>query len=193
EAIRPAGETFATPGQLSGQLDAEEFKLYELIWKRTVASQMEDAKGQSMKVTVAGQASSGENVEFSATGRTITFPGFLKAYEDQGAAKNDDENRLPQLAEGDELNVAEVTVDGHSTNPPARYTEASWVKKMEDLGIGRPSTYASIIKTIQDRGYVVSRGNALVPSWVAFAGHGLLAGRFEEFADFEFTAALEHE
>src|SRR5699024_7662054 len=142
------------------------------------------AKGPSMKVTLARQASSGEDVEFSATGRTITFPGFLKAYEDQGAAKNDNENRLPQLAEDDELNVAEVTVDGHATIPPARYTEASLVKKMEDLGIGRPSTYASIIKTIQDRGYVLSRGNALVPSWVAFAVVGLLESHFTELVDF---------
>lgn len=193
EAIRPAGETFATPGQLSGQLDAEEFKLYELIWKRTVASQMEDAKGQSMKLTVAGEASTGESVEFSATGRTITFPGFLKAYEDQASAKNEDENRLPQLEQGDDLDVAEVTVDGHSTNPPARYTEASLVKKMEDLGIGRPSTYASIIKTIQDRGYVVSRGNALVPSWVAFAVVGLLESHFTELVDFDFTSSMEDE
>ena len=193
EAIRPAGETFATPGQLSAQLDAEEFKLYELIWKRTVASQMEDAKGQSMKLTVAGQASTGEDVEFSATGRTITFPGFLKAYEDQVSAKNDDDNRLPQLDQGDDLDVAEVTVDGHSTNPPARYTEASLVKKMEDLGIGRPSTYASIIKTIQDRGYVVSRGNALVPSWVAFAVVGLLESHFTELVDFDFTSSMEDE
>src|SRR5699024_9126055 len=152
---------------------------------------MEDAKGQSMKVTVAGQASSGENVEFSATGRTITFPGFLKAYEDQGAAKNDDENRLPQLAEGDDLNVDEGTVDGQSSNPPSRYSEASLVKKMEDLGIGRPSTYASIIMTIQDRGYVLSRGNALVPSWVAFAVVGLLESHFTELVDFDFTSSME--
>ena len=146
-----------------------------------------------MKLTVAGEASTGESVEFSATGRTITFPGFLKAYEDQASAKNEDENRLPQLEQGDDLDVAEVTVDGHSTNPPARYTEASLVKKMEDLGIGRPSTYASIIKTIQDRGYVVSRGNALVPSWVAFAVVGLLESHFTELVDFDFTSSMEDE
>ncbi|WP_293771903.1 type I DNA topoisomerase [uncultured Corynebacterium sp.] len=197
EAIRPAGETFATPGQLAGQLDAEEFKLYDLIWKRTVACQMADAKGTSMKVTVAGLATSGEDVEFSATGRTITFPGFLKAYGDGAAAKDgkdkEDEARLPNLSEGDALRADEVTADGHSTNPPARYTEASLVKKMEDLGIGRPSTYASIIKTIQDRGYVLSRGNALVPSWVAFAVIGLLENNFTELVDYDFTSSMEDE
>ncbi len=162
EAIRPAGESFATPGQLAGQLDAEEFKLYELIWQRTVASQMTDAKGTSMKVTLTHEAS--EPVELSATGRTITFPGFLRAYSDAPAKDKDKaEAHLPQLAQGDTVQVKKVSAEGHSTNPPARYTEASLVKKMEELGIGRPSTYASIIKTIQDRGYVMSRGNALVP------------------------------
>lgn len=199
EAIRPAGETFATPGQLAGRLDTEEFKLYDLIWKRTVACQMADAKGTSMKVTVAGLSTSGEEVEFSATGRTITFPGFLKAYEDAdtGSKKakdgKDAETRLPHLEEGESLNAEHVTADGHSTNPPARYTEASLVKKMEELGIGRPSTYASIIKTIQDRGYVLSRGNALVPSWVAFAVIGLLEGSFTELVDYDFTSSMEDE
>mgnify|MGYP000610245932 FL=1 len=197
EAIRPAGETFATPGQLSGQLDAEEFKLYDLIWKRTVASQMADAKGTSMKVTVAGTATTDNgsyDVEFSATGRTITFPGFLKAYgADDAKGDKKGETHLPHLEEGRALNAKEVTAEGHSTNPPARYTEASLVKKMEDLGIGRPSTYASIIKTIQDRGYVVSRGNALVPSWVAFAVVGLLEENFTELVDYDFTSSMEDE
>ena len=196
EAIRPAGENFATPGELSSRLDAEEFKLYELIWKRTVASQMVDAKGTSMKVTVASTATTSEgaqDVEFSATGRTITFPGFLKAYEDVAAKNSDGESRLPHLDEGDDLAVTKVTADGHSTNPPARYTEASLVKKMEDLGIGRPSTYASIIKTIQDRGYVLSRGNALVPSWVAFAVIGLMENNFTELVDYDFTSSMEDE
>lgn len=195
EAIRPAGETFATPGQLSGQLDAEEFKLYDLIWKRTVASQMADVKGTSMKVTVAGTATTDNgsyDVEFSATGRTITFPGFLKAYDDAKGDKKG-ETHLPHLEEGRALNAKEVSAEGHSTNPPARYTEASLVKKMEDLGIGRPSTYASIIKTIQDRGYVVSRGNALVPSWVAFAVVGLLEENFTELVDYDFTSSMEDE
>ena len=188
EAIRPAGERFATPGQLAGSLDAEEFKLYELIWARTVASQMQDARGTSMKVTVQGDAD-GEACEFAATGRTVTFPGWLRAYSDRQA----NETRLPQLTKGDELATNKVTADGHSTNPPARYTEASLVKKMEDLGIGRPSTYASIIKTIQDRGYVVARGNALVPSWVAFSVVGLLENNFDALVDYDFTSSMEDE
>lgn len=188
EAIRPAGERFATPGQLAGALDAEEFKLYELIWARTVASQMQDARGTSMKVTVQGDAD-GEACEFAATGRTVTFPGWLRAYSDRQA----NETRLPQLTKGDELATNKVTADGHSTNPPARYTEASLVKKMEDLGIGRPSTYASIIKTIQDRGYVVARGNALVPSWVAFSVVGLLENNFDALVDYDFTSSMEDE
>ena len=199
EAIRPAGERFATPGELHGQLDAEEFKLYELIWQRTVASQMSDAKGTSMKVTIAGTARTGEQTEFSATGRTITFPGFLRAYvettrlADGRDVADNAEKRLPNLSEGDALTATKITADGHSTNPPARYTEASLVKKMEDLGIGRPSTYASIIKTIQDRGYVVPRGNALVPSWVAFAVVGLLENNFTPLVDYDFTSSMEDE
>ncbi len=189
EAIRPAGEQFSTPGQLAGALDAEEFKLYELIWQRTVASQMEDARGNSTKVTIAATAGSGERAEFNATGRTITFPGWLRAYSDT----QDSETRLPQVAEGEQLNSRAVTADGHSTNPPARYTEASLVKKMEDLGIGRPSTYASIIKTIQDRGYVVTRGNALVPSWVAFSVVGLMENNFDALVDYDFTSSMEDE
>ncbi|WP_175935737.1 type I DNA topoisomerase [Corynebacterium sp. Marseille-P4321] len=188
EAIRPAGERFATPGQLAGSLDAEEFKLYELIWQRTVASQMEDARGTSMKLTLLGSAD-GTPCEFAATGRTVTFPGWLRAYSDS----NDKETRLPQLAEGDQLDTKNVTADGHTTNPPARYTEASLVKKMEELGIGRPSTYASIIKTIQDRGYVVTRGNALVPSWVAFSVVGLLENNFDALVDYDFTSSMEDE
>ncbi|MGP6175521.1 type I DNA topoisomerase [Corynebacterium sp. A21] len=199
EAIRPAGETFSTPGQLHGQLDAEEYKLYELIWQRTVASQMTDAKGTSMKVTVTGESAGGEKVEFSSTGRTITFSGFLRAYvettlnaEGRDVADNA-ESRLPRLSKGDALGVNELEAAGHSTNPPARYTEASLVKKMEDLGIGRPSTYASIIRTIQDRGYVLPRGNALVPSWVAFAVIGLMEQNFEDLVDYDFTSSMEDE
>lgn len=197
EAIRPAGESFATPGQLGGQLDAEEFKLYELIWQRTVASQMADAKGTSMKVFVAGESTDGRDCVFTATGRTITFPGFLKAYvevsrtADGRNVADDAEKRLPVLTEGQGLTATDVEADGHSTTPPARYTEASLVKKMEDLGIGRPSTYASIIKTIQDRGYVYSRGNALVPSWVAFAVVGLLEQNFGSLIDYDFTSSME--
>ena len=195
EAIRPAGDSFATPGELGNVLDAEEFKLYELIWARTVASQMVDARGTSLKVlikgvSVAGSGDGDTKVEFSATGRTITFPGFLRAL-----SENTDKSdvRLPQLAEGDALTTEKVTAEGHATNPPARYTEASLVKKMEEMGIGRPSTYASIIKTIQDRGYVYPRGNALVPSWVAFAVVGLMENNFSSLVDYEFTSSMEDE
>lgn len=200
EAIRPAGERFQTPGQLAQKLDAEEFKLYELIWQRTVASQMADARGTSMKVTIAGtsgEPEAGTEVEFTATGRTVTFPGFLKAYvevsrtaEGKDVADNA-EKRLPQVTEGVFLTADDVTADGHTTTPPARYTEASLVRKMEELGIGRPSTYASIIRTIQDRGYVLPRGNALVPSWVAFAVVGLLEQNFGALVDYDFTSAME--
>ncbi|WP_313503101.1 type I DNA topoisomerase [Corynebacterium variabile] len=199
EAIRPAGETFNTPGALASQLDAEEFKLYELIWQRTVASQMADAKGTSMKVTVSGEATSGEAVDFQATGRTITFPGFLKAYvettrtADGRDVADNAEKALPVLTVGDALDAAEIAAKGHETQPPARYTEASLVKTMEELGIGRPSTYASIINTIKDRGYVVSRGSALVPSWTAFAVVGLLENNFGSLVDYEFTSSMEDE
>ena len=196
EAIRPAGESFRTPGQVAGQLESDEFRLYELIWQRTVASQMADAKGTTMSLRITGTASSGESCTFAASGRTITFPGFLSAYvetvDDQaGGQADDEENRLPQLTEGQSLTADELTADGHSTNPPARFTEASLVKVLEELGIGRPSTYASIIGTIQDRGYVVKKGNALVPSWIAFAVVGLLEAYFQSLVDYDFTASLE--
>ncbi|MFT3898898.1 MAG: type I DNA topoisomerase [Gordonia sp. (in: high G+C Gram-positive bacteria)] len=196
EAIRPAGDSFRTPGQVASALNSDEFKLYELIWQRTVASQMADAKGTTMSVRISGAASTGEQVTFSSSGRTITFPGFLSAYvetvdEQAGGQADDEERRLPQLTEGQRLTVADLSADGHSTNPPARYTEASLVKVLEDLGIGRPSTYASIIGTIQDRGYVVKKGSALVPQWVAFAVVGLLEGYFESLVDYDFTASLE--
>lgn len=199
EAIRPAGESFMTPGALAGRLDAEEFRLYELIWQRTVASQMSDARGTSMKVTVSGTAAGGEDVDFQATGRTITFPGFLKAYvETTRTASGRDvadnaEKALPVLTTGDTLDAEKITADGHTTHPPARYTEASLVKAMEEMGIGRPSTYASIIKTIQDRGYVVPRGSALVPSWTAFAVVGLLEQNFGSLVDYDFTSSMEDE
>ncbi|MGC5246673.1 type I DNA topoisomerase [Gordonia sp. DT219] len=196
EAIRPSGETFRTPGQLAGQLQADEFRLYELIWQRTVASQMADAKGTTLSLRITGTASSGEECTFAASGRTITFPGFLSAYvetvDDQAGGQADDaENRLPQLTQGQSLTATALDADGHSTNPPARFTEASLVKVLEELGIGRPSTYASIIGTIQDRGYVIKKGNALVPSWVAFAVVGLLEAYFESLVDYDFTASLE--
>ncbi len=198
EAIRPAGDTFRTPGQLAGALDGDEFRLYELIWQRTVASQMADARGVTLSLRIAGTATSGEECVFSASGRTITFAGFLKAYvetvdAETGGMADDAERRLPYLREGQGVTATELSPDGHSTTPPARYTEASLVKQLEDLGIGRPSTYASIIKTIQDRGYVYKKGSALVPAWVAFAVIGLLEAHFARLVDYDFTARMEDE
>ena len=203
EAIRPAGETFATPDGVRRELDGDEFRLYELIWQRTVASQMADARGTTLSLRIAGALrdqgpQADQQVVFSASGRTLTFPGFLKAYvetvDDQAGGEADDaESRLPQLTEGQRLAATELPPDGHSTNPPARYTEASLIKSLEELGIGRPSTYSSIIKTIQDRGYVHKKGSALVPSWVAFAVTGLLEQHFGRLVDYDFTAAMEDE
>jgi DNA topoisomerase I len=198
EAIRPAGDVFQTPGQLHAQLDTDEFRLYELIWQRTVASQMADARGTTLSLRISGRSSGGEQVVFSASGRTITFAGFLKAYvesldEQAGGEADDAESRLPNLTQGQRVDAADLTADGHTTSPPARYTEASLIKALEDLGIGRPSTYSSIIKTIQDRGYVHKKGSALVPSWVAFAVTGLLEQHFGRLVDYDFTAAMEDE
>ncbi|MGV9798697.1 type I DNA topoisomerase, partial [Mycobacterium sp. NPDC003449] len=198
EAIRPAGDVFQTPGQLHAQLETDEFRLYELIWQRTVASQMADARGTTLSLRIAGAARSGEQVVFNASGRTITFPGFLKAYVESiddlaGGESDDAESRLPNLTQGQRVDAAELTADGHQTSPPARYTEASLIKVLEELGIGRPSTYSSIIKTIQDRGYVQKKGSALVPSWVAFAVVGLLEQHFGRLVDYDFTAAMEDE
>ncbi|MGH3707049.1 MAG: type I DNA topoisomerase [Pseudonocardiaceae bacterium] len=198
EAIRPAGEAFATPGQLAGALDADEFRIYELVWQRTVASQMADARGTTMSVRITGNATTSEVCTFAASGRTITFPGFLKAYvetvdDEAGGEADDAERRLPQLTEGQRVTATELAPEGHTTTAPPRYTEASLVKALEELGIGRPSTYASIINTIQDRGYVWKRGAALVPSWVAFAVVGLLEQHFGCLVDYDFTAAMEDE
>lgn len=196
EAIRPAGDVFATPGQLHSQLGTDEFKLYELIWQRTVASQMQDARGTTLTLRITGTAGTGEEATFSASGRTITFAGFLKAYvesvdEEAGGQSDDAESRLPVLVAGQAVTATKLDPDGHTTNPPARYTEASLIKTLEELGIGRPSTYASIIKTILDRGYVYKRGSALVPAWVAFAVIGLLEAHFGRLVDFDFTAGME--
>ncbi len=198
EAIRPAGETFRTPGEVANELDGDEFRLYELVWQRTVASQMADAKGTTVSVRITGTAQTGEECTFAASGRTITFAGFLKAYvetvdEQVGGEADDAERRLPRLAEGQAVTATELSPDGHATTPPARYTEASLVKALEELGIGRPSTYASIINTIQERGYVWKRGSALVPSWVAFAVVGLLEQHFGRLVDYDFTAVMEDE
>ncbi|TFV48550.1 type I DNA topoisomerase [Blastococcus sp. TF02A-35] len=204
EAIRPAGDSFRTPGQLAAQLARDEFRLYELIWQRTVASQMADAVGQTVSVRLAGRSTTDEAVEFTASGRTITFPGFLRAYvesRDEGAQKDGDddhgsddaERRLPRLERGQQLDTQALDAKGHTTQPPSRYTEPSLVARLEELGIGRPSTFASIMQTIQDRGYVWKKGNALVPSFIAFAVTNLLEQHFAQLVDYDFTASLEAE
>lgn len=196
EAIRPAGDHFRTPAQVSGQLRGDEFKLYELIWKRTVASQMADAKGSTATMRINADLGSGSSAELTASGTVITFKGFLAAYEEgqdlerYGSDKKN-KSRLPDVKEGDALSVDRVEADGHTTAPPPRFTEASLVKRMEELGIGRPSTYAAIISTIQDRGYVTTRGNALIPSWLAFSVVKLLEEHFDDLVDYQFTAGLE--
>ncbi|MFF8263436.1 type I DNA topoisomerase [Streptomyces virginiae] len=193
EAIRPSGDRFRTPAETG--LTGDQFRLYELIWKRTVASQMKDAVGNSVTVKIGGRASDGRDAEFSASGKTITFHGFMKAYvegaDDPNAELDDRERRLPQVAEGDALAAEEITADGHSTKPPARYTEASLVKELEEREIGRPSTYASIIGTILDRGYVFKKGTALVPSFLSFAVVNLLEKHFGRLVDYDFTAKME--
>lgn len=193
EAIRPSGDRFRTPAETG--LTGDQFRLYELIWKRTVASQMKDATGNSVTVKIGGRAADGRDAEFSASGKTITFHGFMKAYvegaDDPNAELDDRERRLPQVTEGDALTAEEITADGHATKPPARYTEASLVKELEEREIGRPSTYASIIGTILDRGYVFKKGTALVPSFLSFAVVNLLETHFGRLVDYDFTAKME--
>jgi len=193
EAIRPAGESFRTPGQTG--LSGEEFRLYELIWMRTVASQMKDAQGRSVTVRLGAEATTGEDCEFTATGRVITFHGFLKAYvegaDDPEAERDDRETRLPDVSEGDRVEVDSLESASHETRPPARYTEATLVRELEEREIGRPSTYASIIGTILGRGYVYKKGTALVPAWLAFSVIRLLELHFARLVDYRFTARLE--
>ncbi|WP_222711007.1 type I DNA topoisomerase [Quadrisphaera setariae] len=216
EAIRPAGDVFRTPAQVAGQLRGEEFRLYEMIWQRTVASQMADARGSTATVRIGGSvdvvapagAPAGEGtsptgtlrpgahqVELSASGTVITFRGFLAAYEEgrdeERHGSGDAERRLPQLEQGQRVDVLAASADGHETSPPPRYTEASLVKALEERGIGRPSTYAATIATISDRGYVWRRGTALVPSWLAFAVVRLLEEHFDHLVDYDFTAEME--
>jgi DNA topoisomerase I len=197
EAIRPAGDNFRTPGEVAKELSTEEFKLYELIWRRTIASQMTDAVGSSVSVRIRAISTSGEEADFGATGKTITDPGFLRAYvessDDENAEADDQERRLPNLVKDQPLTAEELAAVGHTTQPPSRYTEASLVKQLEELGIGRPSTYASIMATIQDRGYVFKRGQALIPSFLAFAVVGLLERHYPRLVDYNFTAAMENE
>ncbi len=193
EAIRPSGDRFRTPAET--RLTGDQFRLYELIWMRTVASQMKDAVGQSVTVKVAGRSSDGRDAEFSASGKIITFHGFMKAYvegaDDPNAELDDRERRLPQVTEGDALAAQDIGADGHATKPPARYTEASLVKELEEREIGRPSTYATILGTILDRGYVFKKGTALVPSFLSFAVVGLLEKHFGRLVDYDFTAKME--
>ena len=195
EAIRPSGNSFRTPAKAG--LSGDEFRLYELIWKRTVASQMKDATGSSVTIKVAGKATDGRVAEFTSSGKVITFHGFMKAYvegsDDPDAQLDDQDRRLPDVAEGQSLRAAELSAEDHSTKPPARYTEASLIEELEKREIGRPSTYATFISTIQDRGYVFKKGTALVPSFLAFSVVGLLEKHFGDLVDYEFTAHMEED
>jgi DNA topoisomerase I len=207
EAIRPSGETFRTPSELQSTLRGNDWKLYDLIWKRTVASQMADAKGSTATVTIAATRPTGElattaltgpirQAEFTASGTVITFRGFMSAYEEGHDEERNEpteavEAKLPPLTEGQKLRLVELEAKGHETSAPPRYTEASLVKTLEELGIGRPSTYAAIISTIIDRGYVTPRGTALVPNWIAFSVVRLLEEYFADLVQYDFTAGME--
>ncbi len=197
EAIRPSGDTFRTPSELQATLRGNDWKLYDLIWKRTVASQMADAKGSTASVTISATAGNATVAEFAASGTVITFRGFLHAYEEghdeerNAEAAEPTEAKLPPLTEGQTLTLVDVEAKGHETSPPPRYTEASLVKQLEELGIGRPSTYASIISTIIDRGYVTPRGQALIPNWIAFSVVRLLEEYFTDLVQYDFTAGME--
>jgi DNA topoisomerase-1 len=196
EAIRPAGDSFRTPGQLAGELSGDEFALYELIWKRTVASQMADARGQTATIRLGARSGDRRDAEFSASGTVITFRGFLAAYEegrDDDARDDADatDKRLPAVRVGDVVAARELTPEGHTTSPPSRFTDATLIKALEERGIGRPSTFQSILGTILDRGYVFKKGTALVPTWLAFAVTGLLERHFGSLVDYDFTAEME--
>jgi len=192
EAVRPAGDSFRTPDELAGEVSRDELALYDLIWRRTLASQMEDAAGRTVSLRI-GATTSSEEVEFGASGTVITFRGFLAAYEEGRDEPSDDaeERRLPDVSPGDALEARALTAEGHTTAPPPRYTEATLVRALEERGIGRPSTYAAILSTIVDRGYVFKKGSALVPTFVAFAVVNLLEQHFQQLVDFDFTARME--
>jgi DNA topoisomerase I len=195
EAIRPAGDSFRTPAQVRPELNDLEHRLYELIWMRTLASQMADAVGKTLTIRLGALTAQGDDAELAASGTTITFPGYRRAYVesvDEGEA-TDDEALLPDVTVGQVLPLDAIEAKGHATSPPARYTEASLVKKLEELGIGRPSTWASIMQTIVDRGYVWKKGQALVPTWTAFAVVNLLEKHFDELVDYAFTARVEED
>ncbi|MBU6328802.1 MAG: type I DNA topoisomerase [Acidobacteria bacterium] len=194
EAIRPAGDRFRSPDEVRRELQPGEARLYELIWSRTVASQMVDATGETVTVRLGARAASGRDAEFSAAGTVITERGWMQAYDwnpTDDAEDEDAERRLPPVREGDALDATELIPEGHTTKPPARFTEPTLVAKLEELGVGRPSTYASIIETIQNRGYVWKKGSALVPSWSAFAVITMLEQHFAELVDYGFTRDLE--
>jgi DNA topoisomerase I len=193
EAIRPAGERFRLPDQVRGELDRDEQALYELVWMRTVASQMADARGQTVSLRLGATAAGGEDAEFGVSGTVVTFRGFLAAYEEgrDETPEDEEERRLPPLKVGDAVQPLSLEPQGHETSPPARYTEPTLVKALEDRGIGRPSTYASILSTILDRGYVVKRGQALVPTFLAFAVTKLLEQHYDKLVDYDFTARME--
>lgn len=195
EAIRPAGEVFKSPGELAPELSRDQFALYDLIWKRTVASQMADAKKMQARVDFDVTTKDGKAAIFRANGSVVTFPGFLAAYEELNDEKSEDESdkRLPAMVIGQSVPVTQYICEAHETKPPARYTEPTLVKKLEELGIGRPSTFASIMQTIQDRGYVAKRGRALVPTFLAFSVTGLLEQHFAKLVDYEFTASMEED
>ena len=195
EAIRPT-TPLRSPQQVAGELNRQELALYRLVWQRTLASQMADATGTTVTVRLGATAADGTDAEFGASGTTITFAGYRQVYvesRDDGERDNDGESEalLPPLARGDDVAVARIEPQGHTTSPPARYTEASLIKRLEELGIGRPSTWASIIQTIQDRGYVWKKGQALIPTWTAFAVVGLMEQHFDDLVDYEFTARVE--
>jgi len=198
EAIRPT-TPLRSPDQLSGELNGQELSLYRMIWQRTLASQMADANGTTVSVRLgatAREAAGSADTEFAASGTTITFPGYRQVYvesTDESEAEEEREALLPPLTVGQAVPVASLTPNGHATVPPARYTEASLVKRLEELGIGRPSTWASIIQTVQDRGYVWKKGQALVPTWTAFAVVGLMEKHFDGLVDYAFTARIEED
>ncbi|WP_182172262.1 type I DNA topoisomerase [Flaviflexus equikiangi] len=201
EAVRPAGDTFRTPDQVRGSLNSAQYKLYELIWKRTLASQMSDASLLTVSVQMSTEVNAAgfTKVGLVASGTVVTFPGFLAVYEEgKDSSRHDDkdgESRLPDLSEGDVVDVVEpgAVAEGHETTPPPRYTDASLVRKLEELGIGRPSTYASTISVITDRGYVERRGQAMIPTWTAFSVIRLLEENLPGYVDYDFTAQMEGE
>ena len=196
EAIRPAGEQFRHPDEVERLVNADMASVYRLVWQRTIASQMIDATGETVSVRMGAALSSGRDAELGTSGTVITHPGFRLAYVEESAESDTDDDQqrqLPAMSEGDVLGVGEVTAEGHSTQPPARFTEATLIKRLEELGVGRPSTYASIMNTILDRGYVWKKGTALVPTWTAFAVVKLMEERFTSLVDYAFTARMEED